>query len=96
MDNGFRHYVNPDELEVLRRFTAEWGDLPEDDHKILIRLVERFSQTVAEQSSDEIRSVRRNAMEDLAADDLSVDDDAEVLKVENGYWVQSWAWMPNE
>jgi hypothetical protein len=96
MDNGFRHYVNPDELEVLRRFIAEWGDLPEDDHKILVRLVDRFSQTVEEQDAREMREVRRLAAENLASDDLAVDDDAEVLKTENGYWVQTWTWVPQD
>jgi hypothetical protein len=96
MRDGMRHYISPDELDVVRRFVDNWEDLCDADHAILASLVKRFDADVALQGSDEIRSIRRKAMEDLATDDLSVDDDAEVLKVEHGYWVQSWAWMPNE
>lgn len=96
MRDGMRHYVNPDELEVLRRFVEDWEDLCDADHVILASLVKRLQEDIERQSADAIRNVRLHAVTELASDDLSVDDDAEVLEVDNGYWVQSWTWVPKE
>ena len=35
MRDGMRHYINPDELDVLRRFVDSWEDLSNGDHKVL-------------------------------------------------------------
>ena len=96
MRDGMRHYVSPDELEVLRRFVDEWEDLGDTDHRILAMFIKRLHDDVERQGTEAIRNVRRHALETLANDDLSVDDDAEVLEVDNGYWVQSWTWVPKE
>lgn len=96
MRDGMRHYVNPDELEVLRRFVENWEDLCDADHAILASLVKRLREDVEQQSADTIRNIRLHAVMELASDDLSVDDNAEILEVDNGYWVQSWTWVPKE
>lgn len=31
-----------------------------------------------------------------AADDVQVDEDADVVDVDEGIWVQGWLWLPNE
>lgn len=96
MRDGMRHYINPDELTVLCEFADSWEDLEgdESDLKVLVGLVRRLVLEAEEQSTNEIREVRRKAILTLTSDDLAVDDDAEVLKVENGHWIQSWTWMP--
>lgn len=95
MRDGMRHYINPDELDVLRRFVDSWEDLSNGDHKVLELLVRRLDADVAEQSSEAMREVRsrvQHAFDD--SDDTHVDDDAEIMKVEAGYWVQAWLWFP--
>lgn len=96
MRDGMRHYVSPDELDVLRRFVEEWEDLCDADHTILASLVARFREAVATQSTDKIRNIRLHAVMNLANDDLGVDDNAEILEVDSGFWVQSWTWVPKE
>ena len=96
MRDGMRHYVNPDELDVVRRFVSEWDDLCDADHRILASLVKRLDEDVALQGTDEMRSVRLQAMEDLASDDVNIDDDAEIIQTDSGYWVQSWTYVPKE
>ena len=95
MRDGMRHYVSPDELDVLRRFVDSGEDLSDSDHRVLGLLVRRLDADVAEQSSDEAREVRNRAQHAFDdSDDTHVDDDAEIMKVEAGYWVQAWLWFP--
>jgi hypothetical protein len=91
-----RHYIGPDELAVVRRFVDEWEDLNDDDHTILRTLVRRLYVDVAEQATPELRDVRRLAMQVYVHDDLNIDDDAEIIKTDSGYWVQSWTYVPKD
>jgi len=96
MRDGMRHYIGPDELAVVRRFVDEWEDLNDDDHTILRTLVRRLYVDVAEQATPELRDVRRLAMQVYVHDDLNIDDDAEIIKTDSGYWVQSWTYVPKD
>ena len=61
MRNGMRHYISPDELDVVRRFVVDWEDLCEADHRILALLTRRLDEEIERQSTEEIREVRRKA-----------------------------------
>ena len=97
MRNGMRHYISPDERDVIRNFVVDFDNLCEADHRILALLAKRMDEQIEQQSTEAIREVRRvtsvGAGED---DDVAVDDDAEVLEVENGHWVQAWLWVQKE
>jgi len=95
MRNGMRHYISPDERDVVRRFVVDWEDLCEADHRILALLARRLDEEIEQQSTEAIREVRRKA--NIAHEDyVAVDDDAEVLKVDHGHWVQAWLWFPKD
>ena len=96
MRNGMRHYISPDELDVVRRFVVDWEDLCEADHRILALLTRRLDEEIERQSTEDIREVRRKAAMTADEDYAAVDDDAEVLKVDNGHWVQAWLWFPKD
>jgi hypothetical protein len=94
MRDGFRHYINPDELDVLRRMAGDTGGLCDADGKVFRMLVRRLEDEVTVQSSEEMRSVRLDAILCFETDDVKVDEDAEILATETGYWVQAWLWIP--
>lgn len=97
MRDGMRHYINPDELDVVRRIELDTDDLTDSDYRVFRALVRRLSAEAEEQSSDEMRAVRLRAQQAVDDnDDTNVDDDAEVLKVEAGYWVQGWLWFAKD
>lgn len=97
MRDGMRHYINPDELDVVRRIELDTDDLTDDDYRVFRALVRRLSADAEEQSSEDMRAVRLRAQQSFDGDDnTNVDDDAEVLKVEAGYWVQGWLWFPKD
>jgi len=94
MRDGFRHYINPDELDVLRRtLKGATEGLSREDHIVLRLLVQRLDEDVAEQSSEEMRAVRMDGIRRFVTDDVQVDDDAEIIAVDAGYWIQGWLWM---
>jgi len=93
MRDGMRHYVNPDELDVLRRLAEGAEDICDADHSIFRALVRRMDEDVASQSSAEMRSVRMDGIRHFMTDDVQVDEDAEVISVDAGYWIQGWLWM---
>ena len=97
MRDGMRHYVSPDELDVLRRIERDGDDLCDSDYWVFRSLVKRMDEEAQEQSSEEMRGARVRAQYSVDSDDdTNVDDDAEVMKVEAGYWVQSWLWIPKD
>jgi len=94
MRDGFRHYINPDELDVLRRMlNGATEDLSREDRQVFRLLVQRMEEDVAEQSSEEMRAVRMDGIRQFVTDDVQVDDDAEIISVDAGYWLQGWLWM---
>ena len=94
MRDGFRHYINPDELDVLRRMlNGATEDLSREDRQVFRLLVQRMEEDVAEQSSEEMRAVRMDGIRQFVTDDVQVDDDAEIISVDDGYWLQGWLWM---
>jgi uncharacterized protein (UPF0216 family) len=94
MRDGFRHYINPDELDVLRRMlNGATEDLSREDRQVFRLLVRRMEEDVAEQSSEEMRAVRMDGIRQFVTDDVQVDDDAEIITVDAGYWLQGWLWM---
>ena len=95
MRDGFRHYINPDELDVLRRLAEASEDLCEADHTVFRSLVKRLDEDVTLQSSEEMRTVRLNGILEFETDDVRVDEDAEILATETGHWVQGWLWLAN-
>ena len=97
MRNGMRHYISPDERDVIRNFVVDFDTLCEADHRILALLAKRLDEEIERQSTEAIREVRRTASVVAGEDDdVAVDDDAEVLEVENGHWVQAWLWQQKE
>lgn len=95
MSTGFRHYINPDELDVLRRFADGAKDITAADRSVLVSFVRRLDGDVSEQSSDLLRHVRTLEQE-ANTDDRQVDDDAWVLQTEAGFWVSAWVWVAND
>lgn len=96
MRNGMRHYISPDERDVLRKFVVDLDNLCEADHRMLGLLARRLDEQIEQQSTEAIREVRRVTSVDVDEDYLAVDDDAEVLEVENGHWVQAWLWVQKD
>ena len=96
MRSGMRHYISPDERDVIRKFALDLDNLCEADHRILALLARRLDEEIEQQSTEAIREVRRKAAVTADEDYAAVDDDAEVLKVDNGHWVQAWLWFPKD
>ena len=96
MRNGMRHYISPDERDVIRNFVVDFDNLCEADHRILALLAKRLDEEIERQSTEAIREVRRAASVEADEDYVAVDDDAEVLEVENGHWVQAWLWVQKD
>ena len=97
MRDGMRHYINPDELAVINRLEVDRDAVTWDDYKVFRALIRRLHDECEEQSSEEMRAIRLRAQQAFDGDDnTNVDDDAEVLKVEAGHWVQGWLWFPKD
>jgi hypothetical protein len=96
MRDGFRHYISPDELVVLRHLADSEETLSRGDRIVLNQLVSRMEHDVQEQASEEIRNVRLDGIRRFTSDDVQVDDDAEVLEVDAGHWIQGWLWIEKD
>lgn len=94
---SYWHCLLPEEVEVISRAVSDREAMSDADWKLLGIVAERIVKEREEQSERDITIARELAVgDDWADDDVQVDQDAVVLRVDDGYWVQAWAFICND
>lgn len=94
---SYWHCLLPEEVKVINQVVSNREAMSDEDWKLLGIIAARLVKEREEQSERDIVIARDLAVgDDWADDDVEVDADAVVLRVDDGYWVQAWAFIYND
>jgi hypothetical protein len=79
--NRHEDYLHPDDREMLLEALKVCEGVREN--------------TATDEQLDEARDRWMFGTKSFQIDDLEIDDDAGISQTDDGYWIQSWFWVPN-